>query len=306
MVKRKDYLGCLTKKGISPLIATVLLIGFAIALAAIFYDWSGSLSKELTEETSYELASGIQCTKSSNLVVEDACILGNSINIKTTNKADGSLAGLIVRTVNSKNEVGQTDNTLEIGPFQTVNVRGRFEGIPQDIKDQTITLIPKISVSGKIEVCPPKSFKFTNGLCKNSLEYSSFEGIETAVLINSGGSTIGHWVNHTLNSGNIEDSDFTFGSRSIKVNPIPEYVYQQIDLDPTKTYNLTAWIKKSDSGTAYIKIIDSACTHQSESISASADWKFISLTFQNCDNPEIQLKNTADSALFDLVQVFPV
>ena len=42
------------KKGISPLIATVLLIGFTIVLAALVFRWGGQLFEQITDQTGTE------------------------------------------------------------------------------------------------------------------------------------------------------------------------------------------------------------------------------------------------------------
>lgn len=49
------------KKAISPLIATVLLIGFAVALAAVVMTWGGGFIKKTTEETGSAAEKTIMC-----------------------------------------------------------------------------------------------------------------------------------------------------------------------------------------------------------------------------------------------------
>lgn len=55
------------KSGISPLIATVLLIGFTIVLAALVFRWGGLLFKETTQTTGCESQGRIACTSSVEL-----------------------------------------------------------------------------------------------------------------------------------------------------------------------------------------------------------------------------------------------
>jgi len=50
------------KKGISPLIATVLLIGFTIVLAALVMRWGGTLFRETTQTTGCESQGRIACS----------------------------------------------------------------------------------------------------------------------------------------------------------------------------------------------------------------------------------------------------
>ena len=51
------------KKGISPLIATVLLIGFAVALAAVVMTWGLDFIRQTTENVGKETDKALQCTK---------------------------------------------------------------------------------------------------------------------------------------------------------------------------------------------------------------------------------------------------
>ena len=50
------------KRGISPLIATVLLIGFTVALAAMVMTWGSGFIKKTTEQTEKGAASALKCT----------------------------------------------------------------------------------------------------------------------------------------------------------------------------------------------------------------------------------------------------
>ncbi len=49
------------KKGISPLIATVLIIGFTIVLAAVVMQWGGSFVRGLTEEQATKTEVATEC-----------------------------------------------------------------------------------------------------------------------------------------------------------------------------------------------------------------------------------------------------
>ena len=51
----------MNKKGISPLIATVLIIGFTVALAAIVMTWGSTFIRETTETTERSTSQAIKC-----------------------------------------------------------------------------------------------------------------------------------------------------------------------------------------------------------------------------------------------------
>lgn len=60
------------KKGISPLIASILLIGFTVALAAIIMTWGTSFVKKQTENVETEGSKALDCAKL-NLRISGSC-----------------------------------------------------------------------------------------------------------------------------------------------------------------------------------------------------------------------------------------
>lgn len=53
----------MNKKGIEPLIATVLLIGFTVALAAVIMTWGGGFVRDMTTNTEQNTQSALRCTQ---------------------------------------------------------------------------------------------------------------------------------------------------------------------------------------------------------------------------------------------------
>ncbi len=111
----------MTKKGISPLIATVLVIGFTIILAALVFQWGGNLFKEVQEDTAAASEAKIQCTAGlASLEVEAYDVLSD-IEVSIDNKNDELLAGYIMRAYGADatgvfvESSGEVD--LEIAPY---------------------------------------------------------------------------------------------------------------------------------------------------------------------------------------------
>ena len=71
------------KKGISPLIATVLLIGFTIVLAALVMRWGGTLFRETTQTTGCESQGRIACISQVEISVGN---IGECIDITRCDK----------------------------------------------------------------------------------------------------------------------------------------------------------------------------------------------------------------------------
>lgn len=321
-MKKKVYLECLTKKGISPLIATVLLIGFTITIAALVINWGNLFAQDLSTQTSYELASGLECSKTINLAIEDACIVGNQVKVTITNKADITLKGAIIRIFNPNNLVNQTDHTVDIGPYQTISLDSLYSGLPKDLKEAEITLIPKIDVLGNTEICPGKSTKFTNGLCPNLIRYGSFEGVN--VLRNYPGPNPSDpqvWFTIVPNSGGPADNNELFGTKVFKINTSSSQVsdiYQIVNITNGQEYTVTGWLKMlspiPSTGQIRIIFLDPSCSGFSYSTqlinSPTANWVYLRKDgIIGCGDQAVILLEAFDtinpnSALFDAIQFY--
>lgn len=94
----------LNKRGLSPLIATLLLIGFSIAMGAIVMSWGKSFIEEKAEFVAGVEASPLECSRVSISVLD----IGGKKEICTTN---GNIKALI-----------------ENGPVKIDNIQARIIG----------------------------------------------------------------------------------------------------------------------------------------------------------------------------------
>ncbi len=79
-------MGFLGRKGMSPLIATVLLMAFAVALGGMIMNWSGDIGGKAT----------LDCSKVA-LTLDQFCHDDQAINIHARNTGDQTVAGLALR-----------------------------------------------------------------------------------------------------------------------------------------------------------------------------------------------------------------
>lgn len=100
------------KKAISPLIATVLLIGFTVALAAVVMTWGGKWIREVTGTTEERSEEQIMCITDVNVEIQEdgTCYSGSTIKMRIENKASKDIQKFIVRVYDKDKNVG----TLEI------------------------------------------------------------------------------------------------------------------------------------------------------------------------------------------------
>ncbi|MAG50879.1 hypothetical protein CL621_04570 [archaeon] len=86
----------MNKKGISPLIATVLLIGATIALAALVMVWSQNLFKSTTDRTKAGIEAEMICTEV-QFRVDSAVGTDASSTLRITNNGDHDIVDFIAR-----------------------------------------------------------------------------------------------------------------------------------------------------------------------------------------------------------------
>ena len=91
------------KRGISPIISTVLLIAFTVTLFLLISAWiRGSIVDESLESTEQQLAGQLDClsasVKISNVAVKST---GNEIKLNVDNTGNVDIKGLTIRVMNT-------------------------------------------------------------------------------------------------------------------------------------------------------------------------------------------------------------
>ena len=112
------------KKGISPLIATVLIIGFTVALAAVVMTWGTGFVRSTTEETSESTNLALECSRLNyqiGAVICDATKV-KVVSVEVLNNGDVGLVGSVFRISRS---TGTATSSLDgvaganlVGPFE--------------------------------------------------------------------------------------------------------------------------------------------------------------------------------------------
>jgi flagellin-like protein len=139
MVKRGAFILFKGKRGLSPLIATVLLIAFAVAMGAMIMNWSSTIG---------ESAGGPDCSGISLIMNPIICYKENMIkvNIKNTGELVNELELNIVDDT-SVNKLALKNSILRKG--DSLN-----KEIPFSKTSKTsVRVIPSIQHNGKIVPC---------------------------------------------------------------------------------------------------------------------------------------------------------
>ena len=131
----------MNKKGLSPIIATVLLIGFAVALGAMIMNWTKDLAEDPCEEV------GIEIYDSGQLLDPGVCYTSsNSIRLKVWNKGPVDVANLRMTT-----EMGILESTIPAnGIFQK---EIPFSSVDEAKDSAWITIVPEVSHKENLTTC---------------------------------------------------------------------------------------------------------------------------------------------------------
>src|SRR3990167_8097972 len=96
-----------SKKGISQLIATVLILGLTVVLAALVAMWSTQFTKDTTKSVTESAEIQTRCARDVRLDIKSACLASTgTYKIVLENNGNEAIFGLKVRLF-------QNDNTVD-------------------------------------------------------------------------------------------------------------------------------------------------------------------------------------------------
>ncbi len=152
------------KKGVSPLIATVLIIGFTIVLAALVITWGTKLFKGTVQDTQKTIDFSKLCIEINYEATAKNDKTNNRINIEIKNNAARTIDGFLIKTDNSKtfyiasgkplveNQgniwVSGTDSKLAAFSIKTYAIEGEHK---------TLDIRPIIIDSVETKICDEKT-----------------------------------------------------------------------------------------------------------------------------------------------------
>ena len=156
----------LKKRGISPLIATVLLIGFVVAISLLAMLWGRTLVKEQIEKRAPISQQKLECQIDIEVDVTEACYGNpiNVVNVKMENKRSNYLTGIKGRIEGSVGVQVILGNS-PLYEYETRNLQFQYDdtlvGVPS-----TIQLMPMIydEDSGVAVTCDQQNIMVTSKL----------------------------------------------------------------------------------------------------------------------------------------------
>ena len=125
----------LGKKGIEPLITTVILVGVVIASTVVVYFWGQEYVESIQEKQGSSSASRFSCT--TDIRINVLGVTGNKIRVENT--GNGKIDAFLLRKEISGASVPE-EKVVEVAPGTIAEVP--FSGPPSSM--QSIEVIPKI------------------------------------------------------------------------------------------------------------------------------------------------------------------
>ncbi|MBU0929904.1 MAG: hypothetical protein KJ623_02435 [Nanoarchaeota archaeon] len=140
----------MNKRGISPLIATVLIIGFTIIIAVVVMTWGLDIYNNYKEKTTEESSVALKCSNL-DFSIREACIFGDNVDVSLENTGQEDISGFLYRVksdagldVNEdSNKLGLYSRSLLNLPFKVLEL-----GQPNEIE-----IYPKVNIDGNDFIC---------------------------------------------------------------------------------------------------------------------------------------------------------
>lgn len=103
-------------KGVSPLIAAVLVIAFTLAVAVVIGSWLTQMAKTQTETVESSMGAQVNCTKARLEIIDVACV-DNDLTIAIANLGPVELSNpsFYARLTNGTSATWSTDDTISPG-----------------------------------------------------------------------------------------------------------------------------------------------------------------------------------------------
>lgn len=164
------------KKGVSPLIATVLLIAFTVALGAVVMNWGRTYVEETAEFSRQKSTTEIKCStdvkldfikiKDTEMVCFNETTTG-VLNFTIENSGTAEIFNLQVNIIGDLNinitEINLENNSIKRAQIYRGSVSYPISGTDDVGTIQQVRIIPSTKIEGVILACP------SNALIKEDL-----------------------------------------------------------------------------------------------------------------------------------------
>lgn len=159
------------KRGLAPLIATILIIGFVVVLATMILFWGSSFLTNLKESSEKMALESISCSTDVAIHVKSACSMGNEAVFFVENVGSRDFKGFLIIFYGSEggDSISIEENLL---PYEIKKLNPSFDA-DKIGEINKLRIYPLILLGGKTVLCSNKydeteSFEDCNLACKNA------------------------------------------------------------------------------------------------------------------------------------------
>lgn len=110
------------RKGISPIVSSVLLLAVTLSVASIFSGWGPNLAKSVTQSTTNQTETTISCNKAAVEVVSAKYYPSGDTAIVVRNTGNSELKNLQISAWKESLPISQEVLSVSAGNFTTNNV----------------------------------------------------------------------------------------------------------------------------------------------------------------------------------------
>lgn len=140
------------KRAISPLIATILLLGFTIAIATSIMLWSRNITESALESAGKSQLK-LSCVQSIELNVKKSCYSGNQIQVIVENKKEDINGGFLIKIIGSSStDVIPASPTSDVKSQEVKQIIAFYDSTVTGAIEE-IVIYPKIKVEDKVVTC---------------------------------------------------------------------------------------------------------------------------------------------------------
>jgi len=145
----------MSKKGISPLIATVLIIGIVGIIASFLLIWSQDIFKTTMKSPEEDAEAEMICESEVEFNIEDIVLIDEGTEITVTNNANTQIENFVAKVYLDTGEVKLIEGLVAVntlGAYDTKSYTIKYDGVATKIE-----LVPKIKLKeDRTTICKKK------------------------------------------------------------------------------------------------------------------------------------------------------
>ncbi len=137
------------KKAVSPLIATVLLIGFTVALVALLIVWGTNYLQETAEKEGATAEGELEC-QTVDFTIQSVSYSGGNLDVTISNFEKDPIDAFVFRVEeNGEYYPYQVYDSVESAVIETITIDISDSGI---ISIDTVEVVPRLSIASNVYV----------------------------------------------------------------------------------------------------------------------------------------------------------